>query len=63
MCCLHLFSLKNELILRICHYFMYWVGFSGFTITQTILKDIKQKKQPENICICINRRKIFKIFL
>ena len=63
MCCLHLFSLKNDLILRICHYFMYWVGFSGFTITQIILKDIKQKKQPENICICINRRKIFKIFL
>ena len=34
MCGLHLFSLKNDLILRICHYFMYWVGFSGFTITQ-----------------------------
>ena len=36
---LTIFTLKNDLILRIFHYFMNWVTFSGFTITQTIMKD------------------------
>ena len=34
---------QNDLILRLCHYFMNWVEFSDFTMTQTILKDVNYK--------------------
>ena len=36
----------QDLILRICHYYMNWMGFSGFTITQNILKDVNYKTDP-----------------
>ena len=50
------FHSKNDLIFRICPYFMNWVEFLNFKVNQTILKDVNHKKHPKNTR---NNQKIF----